>query len=98
MPLMPRTAIDLRQLAHDWYAAWNTHDLDAVLAHYADDVGFVSPFAAALNASPDGVVTGKPALRAYWQWALVLFPVLLYDPIIELYAVRGFSLHNRSVQ
>lgn len=26
-----------RRFAADWIAAWNRHDLDAILAHYTDD-------------------------------------------------------------
>ena len=29
-----------------WLAAWNDHDVEAVLAHFAEDVVFSSPFAA----------------------------------------------------
>jgi ketosteroid isomerase-like protein len=31
--------------AEDWIAAWNAHDLDRVLSHYADDIVFLSPIA-----------------------------------------------------
>jgi hypothetical protein len=30
-------------------AAWNRHDVDAVIAHFADDVEFCSPIAAAVT-------------------------------------------------
>src|SRR5438270_868337 len=33
-------------LADAWSRAWNAHDLDAILSHYADDVEFVSPSSA----------------------------------------------------
>jgi ketosteroid isomerase-like protein len=31
------------RFAADWIAAWNSHDLDVILSHYADDVVFHSP-------------------------------------------------------
>ncbi len=34
---------DPESFARDWVAAWNDHDLDAVLAHYADGIVFHSP-------------------------------------------------------
>lgn len=37
---------DPRVFAEDWLAAWNRHDVDAVLAHFHDDVVFTSPVAA----------------------------------------------------
>jgi ketosteroid isomerase-like protein len=32
--------------ARHWRDAWNRHDIDAVLAHFADGVTFTSPVAA----------------------------------------------------
>ena len=60
--------------AADWIAAWNSHDLDAILSHYADDVVFRSPTAARVVGS--GEVSSKAALRDYWQKALTLVPDL----------------------
>jgi ketosteroid isomerase-like protein len=60
-----------------WAAAWNAHDLDAVLAHFAEDVVFTSPIAARLLGG-DGIVRGKDALRAYWAQALPLNPDLRF--------------------
>jgi ketosteroid isomerase-like protein len=52
----------------EWVAAWNRADVEAVLAHYADDVVFVSPLAATVTGDPE--VHGKAELRAYWTTAL----------------------------
>ena len=91
--------------AADWIAAWNRHDLDAILAHYADDVVFTSPFAVRLTG--DGTVRGKDALRAYFAAALTKFPdlhfrlrhalpgvnslVLVYDSVEGLLAAEAFE-------
>ena len=56
------------RFARDWVAAWNRADAEAVLAHCADDVVFVSPLAAKVTGKPE--VRGKAALRAYWTKAL----------------------------
>lgn len=56
------------QFARDWIAAWNRSDAEAVLAHYADEVVFVSALAAKVTGNPE--VRGKAALRAYWTKAL----------------------------
>jgi len=54
--------------ARDWIAAWNRSDVEAVLAHHADDAVFVSPLAATVTG--DSEVRGKANLRAYWSEAL----------------------------
>ena len=50
-----------RQFAHDWVRAWNSHDLDAVMSHYAPEVALTSPTAAKLLNDPSGTVAGKEA-------------------------------------
>ena len=36
------TPDDARKLANDWVAAWNAHDLEAILMHYEDAVELIS--------------------------------------------------------
>jgi ketosteroid isomerase-like protein len=66
--------------AEHWLAAWNEHDLEALLAHFADDVVFTSPVAAQLLGS-DGVVRGKKALRDYWTEGLRRIPDLRFEVV-----------------
>jgi hypothetical protein len=51
-----------------WAEAWNRGDVEAVLAHYADDCVFESPLAEK-HAGTTRLV-GKAALRSYWLAAL----------------------------
>src|SRR5208282_4814971 len=46
-------------LANHWMAAWNAHDLDAIMTHYEDAIELTSPVAAQLLGTPDGKVVGK---------------------------------------
>ena len=91
------TADAATRLADEWFAAWNAHDLDAILAHYADDVEFVSPFVAVLNDDPAGVIYGKEALRAYFARALERFPDLRFEPLDVLLGVDSVTLYYVSV-
>jgi hypothetical protein len=75
--------------AEEWSAAWNRHDVDAVLAHFHDDVVFTSPYAAEFVPGSAGVVRGKAALREYWCTALKAIPDLHFD-IVGVY--RGASV------
>jgi ketosteroid isomerase-like protein len=67
---------DAQAYAADWIDAWNAHDLDRVLIHYADDVVFHSPVAARVRPDIGGVVRGKALLADYWGTALPLVPDL----------------------
>ncbi|MDM7853684.1 nuclear transport factor 2 family protein [Cellulomonas alba] len=67
---------DAARFSASWVAAWNAHDLDAVLAHFADDVVFTSPVAARILPETGGVLRGKDELRRYWAEGLRLVPDL----------------------
>lgn len=86
------------ELAEDWYAAWNSHDLERILSHYGEDVTFTSPFVAKLGSNPDGKLVGKEALRSYFAVALERFPDLEFEPIALLTGVGSMVLHYRSVE
>jgi ketosteroid isomerase-like protein len=80
---------DPTTFADEWVRGWNAHDVEAVLAHFHDDVVFTSPVAARLLPETAGVVRGKAALRDYWATALKLLPDLHFE-LIGVY--RGVSL------
>jgi ketosteroid isomerase-like protein len=67
--------------ADEWVRAWNSHDVEAVLVHFHDDVVFTSPIAARVLPESGGVVRGKEALRHYWITALALLPDLYFNVI-----------------
>jgi hypothetical protein len=73
------------EFSRRWVAAWNAHDVEALLAHFSDDVVFTSPVAAQLLAVSDGVIRGKQALRAYWTEGLRRIPDLRFE-VVGVYA------------
>jgi ketosteroid isomerase-like protein len=73
------TKDEVRLLAEHWVAAWNAHDLEAIMSHYDDSVELVSPVAEQLLGIPNGKVTGKAALREYFRRGLEAYPELHFD-------------------
>ena len=67
--------------AERWFAAWNGREADAILALYADEVEFHSPFVARLGMSEDGKLHGKSAFELYVRIALPRVRNLKFDPI-----------------
>jgi ketosteroid isomerase-like protein len=61
------TEDEARSFAADWIEAWNSHDLDRIMTHYAEDLVLVSPIAAHLLNDPAGMVRGKDSLREYFR-------------------------------
>jgi hypothetical protein len=68
-----------RAFADRWIAMWNSRDLDGVLELFADHVVFSSPTAGRLIDGSHGIVRGKAALRAYWDYALSRNPELHFE-------------------
>jgi len=73
------TATTAHAIAKATIEAWNSHDLERILGHYADDIVLVSPVAAERLGDPAGTVRGRAALRAYFTKALEAYPHLRFD-------------------
>ena len=71
-------SMDREAFAQDWIEAWNAHDLDRILSHYAEDVVLTSPIAARRLGDPRGMVRGKAALRDYFAQGLAARPDLRF--------------------
>jgi hypothetical protein len=81
----------------EWMGAWNSHDVERVLEHYADDVEYFSPFVAQLAGS-SGYLAGKEALRPYVAAAFERYPELHFDPPSHVAVGAGsVSMVYRSV-
>ncbi|WP_407146777.1 nuclear transport factor 2 family protein [Bradyrhizobium sp. ORS 86] len=74
----------LAALGRDWIAAWNSHDLERVLALYAEETEMTSDRIPALGFGASGTVRGKERLRAYWSAALAKLPDLHFE-LIDLF-------------
>jgi hypothetical protein len=68
-----------RQFARDWVKAWNDHDLERILSHYAEDVVFHSPRIRMVTGRDVDRVSGKAELRDYWGQALARLRDLFFE-------------------
>jgi ketosteroid isomerase-like protein len=71
------TIDEARAFAHEWIAAWNSHDLDRILSHYAPEIVLLSPNAE--KTVGHGRVVGLSALSEYWKQALGRQPTLKFE-------------------
>ena len=83
-----------RAVAEDWCAAWNRRDLDAVMAHYADEVELNSPKVVERLGTTGGWVKGKDALRAYFAIGMQT-PGLHFELVEVLTGVQSMSIVYR---
>jgi hypothetical protein len=87
------TEAHARQLADHWIKAWNSHDVDAIMSHYASNVVLTSPAAAKLLEDPSGAVVGKDALRAYFKRGLEAYPNLAFDLVDVMWGMSTIVLY-----
>ena len=85
------TETNAKELAREVIEAWNSHDLERILAHYEEDATLTSPLAA--RKLGDATVRGKTALRAYFALGLELFPELHFDLVDVLWGVSSVVLY-----
>lgn len=73
------SAPDNLEIARRWLAAFNAHDVERLVALYADDARHTSPKIRALHPDTGGELVGKDALRAWWQDSIRRLPTLRYE-------------------
>ena len=88
---------DQQQWTHEWFDAWNSHDLDRILSHYTEDAEMISPMIQKLMSEPSGRLSGQAALRTYWGKALALVPDLHFEPVSVCWGVGSVVLTYRGV-
>ena len=91
-PLSPAYA---RQFAQDWIDAWNSHDMDRILAHYADDLELHSPNIVTVAGEASGVLKGKDKIAAYWAQALRASPNPTFELVEAFPGVGSVAIHWR---
>ena len=92
-PSSPFQPSFVHQFAEEWVNAWNSHDLERILAHYDDEVVLTSPVALKLLNNGNGVVRGKAALREYFLRGIEAYPERRFEFIDVLWGVETIVLY-----
>jgi hypothetical protein len=65
--------------AKSWIEAWNAHDVEALAAHYADDVVFRSPFIPKLVENDACTICGLEELKEYLSRGMQAYPHMRFQ-------------------
>lgn len=68
----------LQSIAFKWFETFNNKELEKLLSLYDDDASHFSPKLKIHKPETNGFVTGKQALREWWQDAFDRLPSLSY--------------------
>jgi ketosteroid isomerase-like protein len=72
--------MDNSLIATKWFAAFNAHNLEDLLALYHNNAEHYSPKLKIRRPETHGLVKGKDALRAWWRDSFDRLPTLQYEP------------------
>lgn len=90
-------AQEAREFATKHLSVWNSHDLDAIVDLYSDEIELHSPLASRL-VGPPGIVRGKAQLREYFATGLAAYPDLRFVLLDALYGVDSITVYFRSIE
>lgn len=93
--MIPESFIE--EFAAEWIAAWNSHDIERILAHYEDAFELSSPILARINPSSGGKLRGKAAARAYWSKGLAARPDLHFEAVTVLAGVQSAVIYYKGL-
>ncbi len=85
----------LRAHALSWIDAWNRHDVEEILSHYADDVVFQAATVVRRRNRRDGILRGKAELRAHFAKGLELAPDLHFELEEIFHCPGGYAVLYR---
>jgi hypothetical protein len=91
------TLEEANKFALHWVAAWNAHDIEAILSHYADDFAMTTPMIKTLLGIESGTLQGKQAVGDYWRAALRRIPDLKFSIIETTCGVDTVSIYYNAV-
>ena len=66
------------------------------MSHYAAEVVLTSPTAARLLNDPSGTVTGKEAVRSYFERGLEAYPNLTFELLDVMWGISSVILYYRN--
>ncbi len=68
-----------KNIATKWFAAFNEHSLENLLSLYSETAEHFSPKLKIRQPETNGLIKGKPALRAWWKDAFDRLLTLNYE-------------------
>ncbi|MDR2222630.1 MAG: nuclear transport factor 2 family protein [Flavobacteriaceae bacterium] len=89
--------MNAKDFANKWVQSWNSHNLDDILNHYADDIQINTPMIQMAFGEGDGTLIGKEAVSAYWSKALEKFPDLHFELFEVTVGVNSVALYYQSI-
>lgn len=86
-----------KKFAADWIESWNSHDMDRILSHYADNVEVTTPMIKIAMGIDSGTLQGKSSVRQYWQEAIKKVHDLRFELVESTVSIDSIAIYYKSV-
>ncbi len=87
-----------KEFARDWIDAWNSHDIERVIGHYAEEIEFKSPIIFERCPDAGGVIRSREKLREYFLIGLTKNPALHFELLEVLPSVDAVIVHYKNAR
>ena len=89
--------MEAKKFAKEWIESWNSHDLEDIMKHYAEDIEITTPMIKLAGGIESGSLQGKENVKAYWKKALDKIPDLHFELVDVTSGVDSVALYYKSV-
>ena len=89
--------MDAQKFAKEWIECWNSHNLDNIINHYSEDIEITTPMIKLAGGIESGTLSGKKAVREYWDIALTKIPDLHFELIDVTQSINSIAIYYKSV-
>jgi len=90
-------SMEAKKFAKEWIESWNSHDLEDIMKHYAEDIEITTPMIKLAGGIESGSLQGKEQVKAYWKKTLDKIPDLHFELIDVTSGVDSVALYYKSV-
>ena len=84
--------------SNEWIEAWNSHDINRIILHYAEQLEFKSPLIVERYSDPTGTITKREKLQEYFLIGLNKSPALTFKLKQTLLGVDGLTLYYENAR
>ena len=89
--------MNAQNFAIAWIASWNSHNLEDILSHYADEIEITTPMIRLAGGIESDTLKGKESVREYWRNALKKIPDLYFELMDVTIGINSVALYYKSV-
>lgn len=91
-------AIEAKDFVSRWLQAANSHDIDQIMAFYADDAELESPVVVDSLKEPTGRIKGAAAIRAYLGKSITSFNLHLIESAWGVSSITAWYVNNKGTR